>query len=53
MPKVAIQGIGQTKNSEHWDISVKDLAAKAVFTTLRDARRESADGLFVGNMLSG
>jgi acetyl-CoA C-acetyltransferase len=53
MRKVAIQGIGQTKVSEHWDISLKDLAVKAVLAALRDARRESVDGLFVGNMLSG
>ncbi len=53
MRKVAIQGIGQTVISEHWDISLKDLAAKAIFAALRDASRASVDGLFVGNMLSG
>lgn len=53
MRKVAIQGIGQTKISEHWDISLKDLAAKAVYTALEDAERKSVDGLFVWNMLSG
>ncbi|MBE9473780.1 MAG: thiolase domain-containing protein [Chloroflexi bacterium] len=53
MQKVAIQGIGQTKISEHWDISLKDLAAEAVYAALEDAERKSVDGLFVGNMLSG
>jgi acetyl-CoA C-acetyltransferase len=53
MRKVAIQGIGQTKISEHWDVSLKDLAAQAIFAALRDASRVSVDGVFVGNMLSG
>jgi acetyl-CoA C-acetyltransferase len=53
MRKVAILGIGQTPVSEHWDKSLKELAGQAVFAALNDAGRTSADGLFVGNMLSG
>ena len=53
MRKISIQGIGKTVISEHWDISMKDLAAKAIFAALRDASRASVDGFFVGNMLSG
>jgi acetyl-CoA C-acetyltransferase len=53
MRQVAILGIGQTKIDEHWDKSLRDLAGDAIFATLQDAGRESAEGLYIGNMLSG
>ena len=52
MRKVAVLGIGQTKISEHWDMSLRDLAAKAIHSALQDAGRTRVDGLFVGNMIS-
>ncbi len=53
MRQVAILGIGQTKIDEHWDRSIRDLAVEAVRAALHDAGRESAQGLFVGNMMAG
>jgi acetyl-CoA C-acetyltransferase len=53
MREVAILGVGQTPIGEHWDKSIRVIAGEAVFAALQDAGRESADGLFVGNMLSG
>jgi len=53
MREVAILGIGQTPVGEHWDKSIKEIAGEAVFAALTDAGRESVDGLFIGNMLSG
>ncbi len=53
MREVAILGIGQTPIAEHWDKSLRVLAGEAVFAALNDAGRDRADGLFVGNMLSG
>jgi len=53
MRQVAILGIGQTKIDEHWDKSLRDLAGEAIFATLQDTGRESAEGLYIGNMLSG
>jgi len=53
MRRVAIIGIGQTSVSEHWDKSLRELAGDAIFSALNDANRKSADGLFIGNMLSG
>ena len=53
MRKVAVLGIGQTPVSEHWDKSLKELAGEAIFAAMLDAGRDTADGLFVGNMLSG
>lgn len=53
MRPVAILGIGQTIVDEQWEKSIRDLAADAVINAMHDAGRESADGVFVGNMMSG
>ncbi len=53
MRKIAILGIGQTAIAEQWDKSLRVLAGEAVLAALADAGRDRADGLFVGNMLSG
>jgi acetyl-CoA C-acetyltransferase len=53
MRPIAILGIGQTVIEEQWDKSIRDLAADAVITAMHDAGRESAEGVFVGNMMSG
>jgi acetyl-CoA C-acetyltransferase len=53
MRPIAILGIGQTIIEEQWDKSLRDLAADAVITAMHDAGRESAEGVFVGNMMSG
>ncbi len=52
MRPVAIIGIGQTNINEHWQASIREIASQAVKAALKDAGRESADGLFVGNMMS-
>jgi acetyl-CoA C-acetyltransferase len=53
MREVAIIGIGQTPVDEHWDRSLKELAGEAILAALSDAQRDSAETLFIGNMLSG
>jgi acetyl-CoA C-acetyltransferase len=53
MRPVAILGIGQTKIDERWETSLREIATEAALAALRDAGRESVDGLFVGNMMSG
>jgi acetyl-CoA C-acetyltransferase len=53
MRQIAIVGIGQTKVAEHWELSLRELASRALLDALHDADRPSVDGLFVGNMLSG
>ncbi len=53
MREVAIIGIGQTKIDENWNQSIREIAVDAIRATLKDAGRETADGLFVGNMMSG
>jgi acetyl-CoA C-acetyltransferase len=53
MREVAIIGIGQTPVDEHWDKSLRELAGEAILAAFHDSGRETADGLFVGNMMSG
>ena len=53
MREIAIIGIGQTPVAEQWDKSIREIAGDAIFAALVDAGRETADGLFIGNMLSG
>jgi len=53
MREVAIIGIGQTSVDEQWEKSIREIAGEAVFSAMIDAQRETVDGLFVGNMLSG
>ncbi|MBN1438597.1 MAG: thiolase domain-containing protein [Anaerolineales bacterium] len=53
MREVVIQGIGQTPVEEHWERSLRDLAAEAGLAAMRDAGVERIDAVFVGNMLSG
>jgi len=53
MRDVSIIGIGQTPVSEHWDKSLRHLAADAVLAAVQDAGIGRVDALYVGNMLSG
>ncbi len=53
MREVAIIGIGQTPVDEQWDLSLKEIAGQAVLGAMQDAGRNTVEGLFVGNMLSG
>jgi acetyl-CoA C-acetyltransferase len=53
MRPVAIIGIGQTKIDEQWGKSLREIAGEAILAALKNAGRDSADGLFIGNMMSG
>lgn len=53
MREVAVLGIGQTKIDEQWDKSLRELAGDAVLSALQDAGINSAEGLYVANMMSG
>ncbi len=53
MRAVAVLGIGQTIIDEQWEKSIRDIAAEAIVQAMHDAGRETAEGVFVGNMLSG
>jgi acetyl-CoA C-acetyltransferase len=52
MREVAVIGIGQTTIDEHWDRSLRDLAGEAVLSAMKDAQRDTAEALYIGNMMS-
>ncbi|MCC6801301.1 MAG: thiolase domain-containing protein [Anaerolineae bacterium] len=49
MRDVAIIGVGQTPVGEHWDSSLRMLAADAVRAAIDDASISEVDALYVGN----
>ncbi len=53
MRGVSIIGIGQSPVGEHWSRSAREIAYTAVHEAMLDAGVETADALYVGNMLSG
>ncbi len=53
MRSVSIVGIGQSPVGELWDRSLRHIAYDAIAQAMQDAGIETADALFVGNMLSG
>lgn len=52
MNQTAIIGIGMTAVGEHWDKSLRELAAEAAFQALDDAGHPQIDALYVGNAYS-
>jgi acetyl-CoA C-acetyltransferase len=52
MTDVIIAGIGQTPVGEHWEISLRSLAIKAMLAAIHDAGGLRPQALFVGNMLA-
>lgn len=52
MTNVVIAGIGQTEVGEHWGVSLRELALKAIEEAERDAGGLQPQALFVGNMLA-
>ncbi len=53
MRDVAIIGIGQIPVGEHWESSLRMLAAEAIQIALEDAGLEQIDALYVGNAYGG
>lgn len=52
MTDIVIAGIGQTEVGEHWDISLRELAYKAIKAAVLDSGNLKPQALFAGNMLS-
>lgn len=51
MSDVVIAGIGQTPVGEHWELSLRDLSARAIRAALQDAGGLTPQALYVGNFL--
>jgi len=52
MTDIILVGLGQTSVGEHWDISLRELAFKAMQAAILDAGGMKPQALFVGNMLA-
>ena len=52
MTDVIIAGIGQTPVGEHWDVSLRSLALKAMLAAIKDSGGLRPQALYVGNMLA-
>jgi acetyl-CoA C-acetyltransferase len=52
MTDVVIAGIGQTEVGEHWEISLRDLALRAIQAAQHDSGGLKPQALFVGNMFA-
>ena len=53
MRSVSIIGIGQSPVGELWEESAREIAYRAISSAMSEAGIETADALYVGNMLSG
>ena len=51
MSEVVIAGIGQIPVGEHWELSLRSMAAKAILAARHDAGGIMPDALYVGNFL--
>jgi acetyl-CoA C-acetyltransferase len=52
MPEVVIAGIGQIPVGEHWEMSLRSQAAKAVLAARKDAAGVVPQALYIGNFLA-
>jgi acetyl-CoA C-acetyltransferase len=51
MSEVVIAGIGQVPVGEHWDVSLRSLAACAILAAIKDAGGMRPQALYIGNFL--
>ena len=50
--EVVVAGVGQTPVGEHWEVSLRELAAEAILAALKDARGLRPQAVYIGNMLA-
>ena len=50
--EVVVAGIGQTPVGEHWEVSLRELAAEAILAALKDAGGLRPQAIYIGNMLA-
>lgn len=52
MSDVVIAGVGMTPVGEHWEISLRSLAARAMLAAIKDAGGIQPQALYIGNLLA-
>jgi acetyl-CoA C-acetyltransferase len=51
MSDIVITGIGQVPVREHWELSIRQLAARAILAAIHDAAGQKPQALYIGNVL--
>lgn len=51
MSEVVIAGVGQVAVGEHWQVSLRSMAARAILAAIKDAGGMRPQALYVGNFL--
>lgn len=51
MTDVVVSGIGMVTPGEHWDLSLRSLAAKSILAALKDVPTLKPDAIYIGNFL--
>jgi acetyl-CoA C-acetyltransferase len=51
MSDIVITGIGQVPVREHWELSIRQLAARAILAAIKDAGGQKPQALYIGNVL--
>ena len=51
MPEVVIAGVGQIEVGEHWEVSLRSQAVKAILAARRDAGGAVPQAVYIGNFL--
>ena len=51
MREVVIAGIGQTPVGEHWDLSLRNISARAVQAAKKDAGGLIPEAVYIGNLI--
>ncbi|MBN2257693.1 MAG: hypothetical protein JW704_07705 [Anaerolineaceae bacterium] len=51
MSDIVITGVGQVPVREHWDVSLRQLAARAILAAIHDAGEQKPQALYISNVL--
>jgi acetyl-CoA C-acetyltransferase len=52
MSEVVISGIGAIPVGEHWDLSLRQMATKAILDAIKDSGGQRPQALYIGNLLA-
>jgi len=51
MSDIVITGVGQVLVGEHWDVSIRQLAARAILAAIKDAGGQKPEAVYIANEL--
>jgi acetyl-CoA C-acetyltransferase len=52
MRDVVIAGVGQIPVGEHWELSLRNISARAIVTAMKDAGGLRPESMYIGNLIS-